>query len=155
MSRNSIETDLEIMLAAAGMAVFHLPRPERTRARRMMLKAFNLLQVDDGDEDALIQMLYGLVDVVERAGKFAFLATFADPGVAERRYSGLIKTFRGFILHPGQGLLTPAVEYLCQQAVKAVEDAPAAIQAPLETEIGGDASFELVRGEDGIEPDRS
>ena len=151
MCRSSIERDLEIMLAAAGRVVIFLPKQERSRVRRMMLKAFNLLQ--EHDRQDLTQALNDLVDEVERAGKVLFLSLFVD--LNTRRYSGLIKKFHGFILHPDQGLLTSGVEDLCQRAVDALENASPMARDPVETDLGGEAPFELVRGEDGFKPYRS
>jgi len=150
----SIKSDLETMLRAAGCIVNKVPKNHRASIRQLMLKAFNLLHAPERDEGKLSEVITEFSKKFEINGKTLFLSLFVR--VSNRDiYSGLIKSFHGFILRPEYGVLTTAVEQIWHQAQE-LADQPSALSVDAaEKDLDSDNTFELVRGEDEIRPHRS
>ncbi len=161
MDAPEIRTKLEVMLTATGKCISLLPRDQRAGARRIMLKAFNLLSTKDASKDRLSGVLQRLVELFDRMQASCILDTITSPvlwGSTEWLDMVLIKPFRGFMLRPEYGLLTRPLEMLYDKAAAVLEEAEQAASmisaVNAEPEQGGRESFELVRGEDGNEPYR-
>lgn len=147
---------LEVMAKAVGNSIPGMPRDRRAMARRIILKVFNNLsdsEVKDSSSTMLLDLMTGIFDGLNPTW---FLSTISRPflwGANNQGTTGLIKSFRGFILCPEQGLLMQAMDEMYENAVRAVQDTTKAASrlSGQDTALMGEnrGSFELVRGEDG------
>ena len=161
MDGPNLRTDLDLMLQATSKCISLLPRQHRAKARRFMLKAFNMLSSDEIPDASLLDAIQTLADLFEHMEGPCIMETVVAPGLwgyTEWQKVVLIQDFQNFVLQPEDGLLTRVLNVLYEKAAAVLDDAEQAAKitnaVQMATEQGGLESFELVRGEDGIKPYR-
>ena len=131
----------------------HLSKQERATLRSLLFRAFNRLHDPQTSSKAIEVLVDQIAEAIDAAGPVMFLSPTIQ--LKQVNYQGLIKKFHGFILHPGQGLLSVALERMSQAVLADTNEGTAMLAEIVETQGLDIQGLELVRGEDGSEPDRS